>query len=190
MTALARVAARWRWAWPGVRAPIAERDRPRRRVVERLRTELDAARAELDAALAAGRCGAGTGSAGGMACSPPAGAPPASTPPTSAPHPSALATHAHRRLPTRRLPTRRLPTRSRARRGCADSHARAAASALAHRAAGALVVAAGSRAVLDGHPAGRLVREAAFTLVAAGRAEIRADLLTRSAARVRQRAAQ
>ena len=59
--------------------------------------------------------------------------------------------------------------------------ARAAASALAHRAAGALVVAAGSRAVLDGHPAGRLVREAAFTLVAAGRAEIRADLLTRFA---------
>ena len=51
--------------------------------------------------------------------------------------------------------------------------ARAAASALAHRAAGALVVAAGSRAVLDDHPAGRLVREAAFTLVAAGRAEIR-----------------
>ena len=40
---------------------------------------------------------------------------------------------------------------------------------------------AGSRAVLDGHPAGRLVREAAFTLVAAGRAEIRADLLTRFA---------
>jgi alkylation response protein AidB-like acyl-CoA dehydrogenase len=59
--------------------------------------------------------------------------------------------------------------------------ARAAASALAHRAAGALVVAAGSRAVLDGHPAGRLVREAAFTLVAAGRAEIRTDLLTRFA---------
>ena len=59
--------------------------------------------------------------------------------------------------------------------------ARAAASALAHRAAGALVVAAGSRAILDGHPAGRLVREAAFTLVAAGRAEIRADLLTRFA---------
>lgn len=59
------------------------------------------------------------------------------------------------------------------------STARAAASELAHRAAGALVVAAGSRAVLDGHPAGRLLREAAFTLVAAGRDEIRAELLTR-----------
>ena len=57
--------------------------------------------------------------------------------------------------------------------------ARAAASELAHRAAGALVTAAGSRAILDGHPAGRLLREAAFTLVAAGRAEIRADLLAR-----------
>jgi alkylation response protein AidB-like acyl-CoA dehydrogenase len=57
--------------------------------------------------------------------------------------------------------------------------ARAAASELAHRAAGALVTAAGSRAILDGHPAGRLLREAAFTLVAAGRDEIRTDLLTR-----------
>jgi alkylation response protein AidB-like acyl-CoA dehydrogenase len=60
--------------------------------------------------------------------------------------------------------------------------ARAAASELAHRAAGALVVATGSRALLDGHPAGRLLREAAFTLVAAGRDEIRADLLARMTA--------
>jgi alkylation response protein AidB-like acyl-CoA dehydrogenase len=57
--------------------------------------------------------------------------------------------------------------------------ARAAASELAHRAAGALVVAAGSRAIVEGHPAGRLLREAAFTLVAAGRAEIRAELFAR-----------
>ena len=55
--------------------------------------------------------------------------------------------------------------------------ARATASELAHRAAGALVIAAGSSAVLDGHPAGRLLREAALTLVAAGRDEIRAELL-------------
>jgi alkylation response protein AidB-like acyl-CoA dehydrogenase len=61
--------------------------------------------------------------------------------------------------------------------------ARAAASELAYRAAGGLVVAAGSKALLDGHPAGRLLREAAFTLVAAGRDEIRADLLARMTAR-------
>jgi hypothetical protein len=36
--------------------------------------------------------------------------------------------------------------------------------------------------LLDGHPAGRLLREAAFTLVA-GRDEIRADLLARMTAR-------
>ena len=60
--------------------------------------------------------------------------------------------------------------------------ARAAASELAHRAAGALVVAAGSAGILDRHPAGRLLREAAFTLVAAGRDEIRTDLLARLAA--------
>lgn len=57
--------------------------------------------------------------------------------------------------------------------------ARAAASELAYQAAGALVVAAGSAGILDRHPAGRLLREAAFTLVAAGRDEIRADLLDR-----------
>jgi hypothetical protein len=107
-------------------------------VAERLRADLDAARAELDAALVAALAEQPPDSAGGAACSPP---------------------DAAARMAT----------------------ARAAASALAHRAAGALVVAAGSRAILDGHPAGRLVREAAFTLVAAGRAEIRADLLTRFA---------
>ncbi|MBA3907248.1 MAG: acyl-CoA/acyl-ACP dehydrogenase [Pseudonocardiales bacterium] len=57
--------------------------------------------------------------------------------------------------------------------------ARAAASELAYRVAGALVVAAGSTGILEGHPAGRLLREAAFTLVAAGREEIRTDLLAR-----------
>ncbi len=132
-------------------------------VVERLRTELDAARAELDAALAAAVAEQAPDPAGGMACSPPAGAPPASTPPVGSPPagspPAGAPLDAAARMAT----------------------ARAAASALAHRAAGALVVATGSRAVLDGHPAGRLVREAAFTLVAAGRAEIRADLLTRFA---------
>lgn len=57
--------------------------------------------------------------------------------------------------------------------------ARAAASALAVRAAATLTVAVGSTAILGRHPARRLTREAAFTLVAAGRPEIRADLLTR-----------
>lgn len=57
--------------------------------------------------------------------------------------------------------------------------ARATASELAYRVAGALVVAAGSAGILSGHPAGRLLREAAFTLVAAGREEIRTDLLAR-----------
>lgn len=55
--------------------------------------------------------------------------------------------------------------------------ARAAASGLAHRAAGALVVAAGSTAILARRHAQRLVREAAFTLVAAGRPEIKDNLL-------------
>jgi alkylation response protein AidB-like acyl-CoA dehydrogenase len=117
-------------------------------VAERLHAELDAARAELDAALAAAVAEQAPDPAGGAAGSPPAGSPPAGAPLDAA---ARMAT------------------------------ARAAASALAHRAAGALVVAAGSQAILDGHPAGRLVREAAFTLVAAGRAEIRADLLTRFA---------
>lgn len=137
-------------------------------VVERLRTELDAARAELDAALAAAVAEQAPDPAGGMACSPPAGAPPAGAPPASTPPVGS---------PPAGSPPAGAPLDAAARMATA----RAAASALAHRAAGALVVAAGSRAVLDGHPAGRLVREAAFTLVAAGRAEIRADLLTRFA---------
>ncbi len=54
--------------------------------------------------------------------------------------------------------------------------ARAAASHLAYRAAGDLVVASGSRSVLmDQHPQ-RLAREALFLLVAAGRPAIRAEL--------------
>ncbi|HEX3260552.1 MAG TPA: acyl-CoA dehydrogenase family protein [Pseudonocardia sp.] len=120
-------------------------------LAEQLRVDLDATRAELDAALAAAFAeqapDAGSPPAGGIpACAPPSAA-------TGAP-PGAAA---------------RMAT------------ARAAASALAHRAAGALVVAAGSRALLHDHPAGRLVREAAFTLVAAGRAEIRTELLHRLA---------
>ncbi|MEJ2865192.1 acyl-CoA dehydrogenase family protein [Actinomycetospora flava] len=55
--------------------------------------------------------------------------------------------------------------------------ARAAASALAVRAAATLTVAVGSRAIVGRHPARRLAREAAFTLVAAGRPEIRDELL-------------
>jgi alkylation response protein AidB-like acyl-CoA dehydrogenase len=55
--------------------------------------------------------------------------------------------------------------------------ARAAASELAVRAAATLTVAVGSRAIVGRHPARRLAREAAFTLVAAGRPEIRAELL-------------
>jgi alkylation response protein AidB-like acyl-CoA dehydrogenase len=152
-------------------------------VVERLRTELDAARAELDAALAAAVAEQAPDPAGGMACSPPAGAPPASTPPIgsppagSSPAGSSPAGSPRAGSPHAGSPPAGAPLDAAARMATA----RAAASALAHRAAGALVVAAGSRAVLDGHPAGRLVREAAFTLVAAGRAEIRADLLTRFA---------
>lgn len=55
--------------------------------------------------------------------------------------------------------------------------ARAAASELAVRAAATLTVAVGSRAIVGRHPARRLAREAAFTLVAAGRPEIRTELL-------------
>jgi alkylation response protein AidB-like acyl-CoA dehydrogenase len=55
--------------------------------------------------------------------------------------------------------------------------ARAAASELAYRCAGALVVAVGSSGILAGHHAQRLVREATFTLVAAGRPEIKDNLL-------------
>ncbi len=55
--------------------------------------------------------------------------------------------------------------------------ARAAGSELAFRSAGALVAAVGSSGVLAGQHAQRLVREATFLLVAAGRPEIKAELL-------------
>jgi alkylation response protein AidB-like acyl-CoA dehydrogenase len=55
--------------------------------------------------------------------------------------------------------------------------ARAAAAELAYRSAGALTAATGSRAVLAGEHAGRLVREATFLLVAASRPAIRDGLL-------------
>jgi len=55
--------------------------------------------------------------------------------------------------------------------------ARAAASELAYRAAGALVIAVGSTGILQHQHAQRLVREATFTLVAAGRPEVRTALL-------------
>ncbi|SDN83377.1 Acyl-CoA dehydrogenase [Klenkia soli] len=55
--------------------------------------------------------------------------------------------------------------------------ARAAAAALAHRAAGLLAVAVGSRSVSRGHPAERLTREALFLLVFGSRPAIRAALL-------------
>lgn len=57
------------------------------------------------------------------------------------------------------------------------SGSRAAASELAYRCAGALVVATGSSALLAGRHAQRLIREAAFTLVAAGRPGIKENLL-------------
>lgn len=55
--------------------------------------------------------------------------------------------------------------------------ARAAASELAYRAAGGLVVAVGSAGIMARQHAQRLVREATFTLVAAGRPEIKKGLL-------------
>ena len=55
--------------------------------------------------------------------------------------------------------------------------ARAAASELAYRSAGALVVTVGSTGILARQHAQRLVREATFTLVAAGRPQIKAGLL-------------
>lgn len=63
--------------------------------------------------------------------------------------------------------------------GAAMPAARAAASQLALRAAGAVVVAAGSRSMVVGHPAPRLAREALFLLVFGSRAEIRTELLDR-----------
>jgi hypothetical protein len=65
--------------------------------------------------------------------------------------------------------------------------ARAGASALALRAAAALVVSAGARSILvDEHPQ-RLAREALFTLVFGSREGIRASLLTRLAPDLRAR---
>ena len=55
--------------------------------------------------------------------------------------------------------------------------ARAAAAELAYRSAGALVVAVGSSGILARQHAQRLVREATFTLVTAGRPEIKERLL-------------
>ncbi|MCU1604019.1 MAG: uncharacterized protein JWP46_484, partial [Modestobacter sp.] len=55
--------------------------------------------------------------------------------------------------------------------------ARAAASALAHRATGLLVVVTGSRAVLAGAHAERLAREALFLLVFGSRPAIRQALV-------------
>jgi alkylation response protein AidB-like acyl-CoA dehydrogenase len=57
------------------------------------------------------------------------------------------------------------------------AEARAAASAFASRVATRLVVAAGSRAAVRGHPAERLVREATFLLVFGSRPAIKASLL-------------
>lgn len=58
--------------------------------------------------------------------------------------------------------------------------ARAAAAEFTFRSAGALVAAVGSRAVLAGQHAQRLVREATFLLVAASRQEIKNALLDRA----------
>ncbi|MGH3798336.1 MAG: acyl-CoA dehydrogenase family protein [Pseudonocardiaceae bacterium] len=55
--------------------------------------------------------------------------------------------------------------------------ARAAASELAYRAAGMLVIAEGSSGILERQHAQRLVREATFTLVAAGRPDVKNGLL-------------
>ena len=136
-------------------------------VVERLRTELDAARAELTRRSRPPLRSRHRIPPGWPA---PAGSPPAGAPPASAVAP--------RRLPTRRLPTR-TARRSTRLRGWPPPGPPRASSPTGPRARWWSPT--GSRAVLDGHPAGRLLREAAFTLVAAGRAEIRADLLTRFA---------
>ena len=58
---------------------------------------------------------------------------------------------------------------------------RAACSELAQRACTALVVAGGAAALLAGHPAQRLAREALFTLVVASRPAVRSALLDRLA---------
>lgn len=56
---------------------------------------------------------------------------------------------------------------------------RAAASELAHRACGALVVAVGGSALVCTHEAQRLARESLFTLVAASRSQVKSALLQR-----------
>jgi alkylation response protein AidB-like acyl-CoA dehydrogenase len=80
-----------------------------------------------------------------------------------------------------RLHTAQDAVRDRLDAGLADPPAlpaaRAAASELAYRAAGALVAAVGSSGILQRQHAQRLVREATFTLVAAGRPEVKNALL-------------
>lgn len=80
-----------------------------------------------------------------------------------------------------RLHTAQNAIRDRLDAGLADPPAlpaaRAAASELAYRAAGALVTAVGSSGILQRQHAQRLVREATFTLVAAGRPEVKNALL-------------
>jgi alkylation response protein AidB-like acyl-CoA dehydrogenase len=80
-----------------------------------------------------------------------------------------------------RLHTAQDAVRDRLDAGLADPSAlpaaRAAASELAYRAAGALVAAVGSSGILQRQHAQRLVREATFTLVAAGRPEVKSALL-------------
>ncbi|MGH3753460.1 MAG: acyl-CoA dehydrogenase family protein [Pseudonocardiaceae bacterium] len=80
-----------------------------------------------------------------------------------------------------RLRTAQDTVRDRLDAGLADPPAlpaaRAAASELAYRAAGALVTAVGSSGIRQRQHAARLVREATFTLVAAGRPEVKNALL-------------
>jgi alkylation response protein AidB-like acyl-CoA dehydrogenase len=80
-----------------------------------------------------------------------------------------------------RLHTAQDAVRDRLDAGLADPPAlpaaRAAASELAYRTAGALVAAVGSSGILQRQHAQRLVREATFTLVAAGRPEVKNALL-------------
>lgn len=144
-------------------------------VADRLAAEVDTARAALDTAAP---LAASSAPAPGGAASPD----PPVTIGASAGHAAASsAPPAASGAPARRAAASPTPLGEAAAHDAATrmATARAAASELAYRAAGALVVAAGSRAILDGHPAGRLLREAAFTLVAAGRDQIRADLLGR-----------
>jgi hypothetical protein len=77
-------------------------------------------------------------------------------------------------LPHRELAERRAALDSSPPEGMAE--ARAAASAFAARMATRLVVAAGSRGVVRGHPAERLAREALFLLVFGSRPAIKDGL--------------